>query len=349
MKSKFLIFSLIFMLAISITSCSSKSSDDDNDDDGGSSNDPSPVTGLSAAGIYDNFDTAARDVVADGNYAYVATYTYGGDNGGLEIIDVTDKMNPLWKGGYIPTGSAYEIYTNYIAKYEDTVYISDSSIRTLIKIDVTVPGSPVAKAQVDGNGGSLYVKGNMLYISSYYSNALKLYDVSTNSAIMMTASYPLTSAGAITGFDDYVIVADGNTSILIIEPNSSGTVLSKTGEITTGGYPNICTDEDYLYSQFDTTLMITDISDPGAPDEASKTTIPQGGSIALTDNCLFIVAGNNIAMYDISDRKNPEKITDFSASISSVNGVSISGDYLYVADGGGGNGKLRIFKIEKNK
>ncbi len=70
---------------------------------------PTLVTGLEKAGSYST-TTAARDVVGAGSYAYVATYTYSGDYGGVDVIDVANPSSPIRRSYYHPSTSSYTLY-----------------------------------------------------------------------------------------------------------------------------------------------------------------------------------------------------------------------------------------------
>ncbi len=115
---------------------------------------PTEVTGLSVAGTV-SYDTAARDVVGDGSYAYVATYTYSGDYGGVSVVDVSTPASPTKRGAYYPTSSSTSLYASYIAKSGDSVYIDGGSVRYFAKVSVSTPSSPTGSSSTTDRTASV--------------------------------------------------------------------------------------------------------------------------------------------------------------------------------------------------
>ncbi|HPB67194.1 MAG TPA: hypothetical protein PLW80_11550, partial [Spirochaetales bacterium] len=137
---------------------------------------PTEVTGLSVAGTV-SYDTAARDVVGDGSYAYVATYTYSGDYGGVSVVDVSTPASPTKRGAYYPTSSSTSLYASYIAKSGDSVYIDGGSVRYFAKVSVSTPSSPYRVFQYDGSNSlcsGLIADGTTLYYNSYHGGCIDI-------------------------------------------------------------------------------------------------------------------------------------------------------------------------------
>lgn len=341
---KKLIFFVLIGLLLSVFSCDGGSDDDSS---GGGDDDSCPVTGISAMGVYDDFDTAARDVVAVGNYAYVAVLNSSPNPGGLVVIDVSSKNSPVRVSSYLPTSAAYALYSYNISVSGNYAYVDCGSVRDFAKIDISDPSSVSLVSQVNGSGVSadLYADGDNLYMTDNDNNKVYMLD---DSEFSQLASYTATThqeyyaVNSISGNSKNIFCVN-HYHVLILDKQN----LTLKKDIAFSSSPYYFADDNYLYVAVDGALQIYSLEDPSNPVKEGSIAIADAAKLVVTKNCAVLVSAENIALFDVSDKANPKKISDNSVSIG-VNGISVDDLYLYVADGGGGNGKLRIYQLLTN-
>ncbi len=338
---KKLIFFVLIGLLLSVFSCDGGS---DEDSSGGGDDDPCPVTGISAMGVYDDFDTAACDVVAVGNYAYVAVYYDDPYDGGLVVIDVSNKNTPTVASSYLPAGSTESLYPSSVTVSGNYAYVDGGNVRDFVQIDISDPTSVSLETQVNGSGVSadLYADGDNLYMTDNDNNKVYMFD---DSEFSQLASYTATThqeyyaVNSISGNSKSIFCVN-HYHVLILDKQN----LTLKNDLAFSSSPYYFADDNYLYVAADGALQIYSLEDPSNPVKEGSIAIEESAKLVVTKNCAVLVSGENIALFDVSDKANPKKISDNSVSIG-VNGISVDDLYLYVADGGGGNGKLRIYQL----
>ena len=106
-------------------------------------------------------------VTVAGDYAYVAD-----GEAGLQLVDISDPLNPSLSGSVDTPGYAYEVSVS-----GDYAYVADDA-GGLQVIDVSVPASPAIVGAVDTPvwAVGVTVVGNTAYVSDFYS--LQMIDIS---------------------------------------------------------------------------------------------------------------------------------------------------------------------------
>jgi len=311
-----------------------------------------------------SFSTAARDVVGEGNYAYVATYTYGGNNGGLAVVNVSSPYSLTSVGSYFPSSSTHQLFTARIAKSNDNIYVDGGNVRIFAKINVSDPSYPSFIYQVNGKDNSLdlFADGGVLYYLSNNAQALFLYDVSDNNSPISGTTYR-PSSGTLrkgTADDGYVYLSvrssdekDEELKIMRIDPSLS--YLTEVSSLFLGGpaLDNVVKNGNFVYIQRKSAegeyeLAIIDVSNPSNPYVKGSTPVERIGKMVFSQNCIFIAIAGKIDLYDVGVPFSPSYINTFiDSAITSIGGFSVAGDILLIADGGGGNGKLRTYRMIK--
>ncbi|MCX7787543.1 MAG: hypothetical protein N2442_07585 [Spirochaetes bacterium] len=312
------------------------------------------MKGLNKVGTYASFSTAARDVVVEGNYAYMATYTYGGNYGGVAVLDVSNKSSPTLLGKYFPSSSSYALYASNLVKSGNYVYIDGGSVRNFAKVNVQNPYSPQLVYQLTESDVSpiLAIEGNYLYQTSYTKKALRVYDVSDNYSPTLLINYSVPeNPWDIVVERPYVFLERGDKKLVILKENGNPpSSFTLEGSYSLAELGCFVKNGNYLYYVLQTNppvLEIINVSNPAQPTKVSSLTLTKGGTrIKFGQNCIFIASSEGIEYVDVAAPSNPKKI-GFLPEPMSANGMSISGDYVYIADGGGGAGKLKIFQMVK--
>ncbi|MDD5626100.1 MAG: DUF2341 domain-containing protein [Patescibacteria group bacterium] len=104
--------------------------------------------------------TYCNDVKVVGSYAYVSCY-----DAGLYIVDVSDPVNPVYKGVYNTPSYAYEVIVD--GSY---AYVADYT--TLQIINISDPTAPTLTGSYNCSDYAYYLDkvGNYVYITSYNQN-----------------------------------------------------------------------------------------------------------------------------------------------------------------------------------
>ncbi len=281
------------------------------------------------------------DVTVDNHYAFVAT-----NYDGLEIIDIADPKQPVAIGDYenvLPT--SVQVKENY-------AYVA--SLAGLFILDVTDPVAPQKVSFFDTPGlcWGVALSGTYAYVSDVFyrdlagapeSVGLRVLDVS-NPAAPLEKSFNHEIGGVWANpfiLGDYLYTS--GLEIASLANPTAPTLLSELPVLMNEGDTAVVVADHHAYiAAGDQGLRIIDIADPKAPVEIGAFNPPSAwlSDIELVDNLAYI-AGGDLYIVDVSDPHNPVSVAVFDTP-GSVNGISVVGDYLYVADGNAG---LTILKV----
>ena len=238
-----------------------------------------------------------KDIFLDGSYAYVAN-----DWRGLQIVDVSDSLNPTIVGCY-PNTKPYDVVVR-----RNLAFIADGSFRIL---DVSDPANPV---QIGAHGTTataqgVAVKGDYAYIADSYEG-MQVMDISDSTApapvILMETHY---MAQKVVVLDTLAYVADmGIYTFDISDPEAPVQLdFDATGsewifDITIQG--------SYLYAanRYDG-LRIYDLSTPANPVSIE---------VCNTPGIAYGVGVENSVCY----------VADSHKGIQAINATSITSTYI---------------------
>jgi hypothetical protein len=256
-----------------------------------------------------NLGGDSRDVVANGNYAYVAAR-----DSGVYVVNITDPANPV-KEYTIKTPRARGISISGNKVYVAT---SDSG---MAYIDISnPPGLSVA----DYSGSSVYgenvaVDGNVAGLTDY--GQITFFDITDPTAPVQKGSTSSFSTGN-EGFKingDFAYIPDGGSlKIFDITDLTNPTLAS---EISTGGYGYNCfVDGNYCYIASEGTgVRAINISNPSAPVEdgyydgapESRGVTANGGYIYVAEKIDGLSVYSNDLLTSVENENGilPESIT----------------------------------------
>jgi hypothetical protein len=149
------------------------------------------------------------------NYAYAVTvvgnYAYAvGDK--LDIIDISDPSNPIFKGDYdISRGQDIQIAGNY-------AYVADWVLGLQI-IDISNPTAPTLKGNYDtsDDANGVQIVRNYAYVA-YGSSGLQIIDISNPTAPTLIGNYNTSGyANDVQIVGNYAYVADSSSGLQIID------------------------------------------------------------------------------------------------------------------------------------
>ena len=214
-----------------------------------------------------DFLSYARAVTVVGNYAYAV-----GDR--LEIIDISNPSNPIFKGSYKISGGAsgVQVVGNY-------AYVANGDSGLQI-IDISNPTTPTLKGNYNTSGSaySVQVVGNYAYIADRGSG-LQIIDISNPSAPIFKSNYDTNGDDA---FDvqivgNYAYIANGTQGLQIIDisnpstPTLKGNFYEYQNGYVISSYTGLQVLGSYAYvAHYLPGLKIIDISNPITPTLKGK-------------------------------------------------------------------------------
>jgi hypothetical protein len=275
----------------------------------------------------------AWDVEVTGGYAYVA------DLGGrVQIIDVNQpemahNVSTLWTSDPVGGLAISNGYAFLAAK-------------TLDIVDVEPPGTAefVKHVPTDFTVAYVALDGGYVYAADRWKN-LMIVDVDPIETAYMVKNVDISlSPFSVSGSEGYAYIAGtpglgGDFRIVDADPPESASVTGSVqfssdglGNDTSGGYAYITTRPNGL--------LIVDIHDPSSPEIVNYYTTLSGYGVKVVGTNIYVV-GTVLCILDANDPVNPCEITHVHLP-TFARDFTISGDYVYIADGSGG---LRILQL----
>ena len=273
-----------------------------------------------------NFGFVPNAVSVSGNLAFVA-----GGGQGLQILDVTNPVNPLLQGVYPSAGEAYGVYVA-----GNLAYVADGTAGLQI-VNVTDPANPVRQGGYDtaGVATGVYVVGNTAYVSDGTAG-LQIIDVTDPANPVFRGAYD--TAGTAQGV--YVVgnlayVADGAAGLQIVDVTVPANPVLQ-GELDTAGTAQGLYVVGNLAYVADGAagLQVIDVTDPANP-------VLQGGFDTAGSARNVYVAGNlayvadsqgGMQIVDVTDPANPVLAGGLTTP-GAVNGVYVVGNLAYLTAG----------------
>ncbi len=286
------------------------------------------------------------------------SYAYAVDGDSLYIIDVSTPASPVRAGAIVTPGRAQAVAYN-----SNTVYIADG-LQGLYVVDVTTPAAPAEAGYFDpgGTARSVAYYGTELYMtytdeSIASNNAIRVFDVSTPSAIVQVGIYsnvvrPHDIALTNIGGTDYALLAD-STSLRVVDVSTPSAMADHdTVQIHSCVYAVVFgasggTDYAFIADRDrGNDLVRVDLSDVGTPANFDFNDIDEdvdtGGDavdVALGNANAYVYAATGLGGF------RSYSSTDFTTAgddIVAVTGggqlrnVTASATRIYVADGDDG-------------
>jgi len=287
-------------------------------------------------------------VVLDG-FAYVANNWYGGSEGGVYAIDVSDPYNPV-------QSDFYNDYFKAISGENAKVVSINNEGYTIF--DVSTPGQLLFSQQVGLPGflTDVAIKGDYAFTGSNGFRVIDITDISTPQQL------------AFVDLDGGVVDISGNIAAYIPESMGAGKRLSimditdPENSYEMGHYSNISLPQDaiikgdyvYVGGWWDG-FTIFDISDPSSPSFVTKEHNYTTGGVPGDDWCYVSdldVEGNylylidykpfedqetkGLYIFDISDPENPAFVSRYEQQSEQSWRIKVKYNYAYLADAYGG-------------
>jgi hypothetical protein len=282
--------------------------------------------------------SVAEGLDVEGNYAYIAA---GGK--GLQILDVSDPTNVTSQGVYAST------YAREVVVSGGYAYLADAyGSPNFVVLNVSNPAAPTQAGSfaAPGEAYDLVLDGSTMYLATW-SNGVRFIDVSNPTAPNELGFFntPGRAEGvAVAG--GYAYIADTWDGFKIVDV-SNFSAPSQVYAYHAGGEAwDVAVNGATAYlGDRNNGFYTIDASDPAALgiDHYHAQGWDSSGEVDLAawDRYLIVADRAKLHVFDVSDPSNPSAVGAYTA-LTDPRGVSVVGDYAYVADGEGG---LRILDI----
>jgi len=280
-------------------------------------------------------DVRARALVDHLHYDYTTQQLYlAAYFSGFEIWDLSDITNPFrisrTPTDGLPRGGIYA--------YADHLYIITVADGMLI-YDITDPANPVyvTTTSITGLAWNFFAEDNFLYIRTFNSNAIRLYDLTIPSAPELRDSYNSGAPSSIFVKDGLGYITDSNVGLVIIDVSDPDD-LTFVGSLSLSGSPQdvfVMDGYAYLanfwYGGTEGGLYSIDVSDPSNPVQVTQYNNAYKGVTGINDK--VIVIGNGYALFDVSV---PGELTLIYEEILPgwLTDVAIKDDYAFTGSNG---------------
>ncbi len=272
------------------------------------------------------------DLASDGSHIYAA-------GSGLHIIDVSDLSNLAERSFY-----RLLLEADDVATMGDYAFVA-SGWDGLSIVDISVPGDPILKEQVDtpGIARGVAAAGNYVYVADAWTG-LRIINVSdpTKPVEASSVSTPGSAYDVfITGNAAYI--ADYNRGLRIIDITNPSAPSEAGHWDTPGNAHAVAVAGGYAYvADGEKGLRIIDVSNPGSLSEAGYLDTP-GRALDVTvagDYAYLADEAGGLHVIDIAAPTQPVLEVSYDTP-GSANGVAVNGKHIYVAD----HGKLLVIDI----
>lgn len=305
----------------------------------------------------------ARDVVVDGDYAYVvAEYRWhellGYVGGGLHVVDITDPTRPL-EMGFCPIEDHYQGAARVIEGVAISVVVQmphafvAAQEGGLWVVDVSNPGVPEkVKHYMEESSAAvdLAVLTTNVYLADS-SNGLRVVNVQpttpTSVGLYATIGYfeNLDVSGAYAyladGANGFQVVDVGDPTEPRLEASLKGSGWGWLNDVQIQGQYAFVTDQIFGAEQITGTLRVIHVGDPRNPQAVAAVARPGYANGVDLQGGLALVAGEGLFLVDAHIPAAPEGITACATGGQPV-AVAAEGDYAYVAAAWGGLQVVRI-------
>ncbi|MCP4584014.1 MAG: hypothetical protein GY839_20575 [candidate division Zixibacteria bacterium] len=270
-------------------------------------------------------------IFINNSHAYIA------DRSSLQILDISDPINPLFIGEYLTANETWDV------KVQDSIaYLANHSGGLQI-VDISNPSSPVLLGTYDDLSFtySVYVRDSLAYVPNY-NDGLTILNVSDPTNPVFIGRYQSSGAMDVVVLGDYAYVADRQGGFKIVDisdpvnPVLAGHHITRDfawGISYSVEYPN------YMFvSSGEITLdrgrfQIFDVSDPANPLLIGfyDTPDPNWGNYIIDNYAFLACERDGLLLINISDLANPIFVDEYDTPGNSFD-VSFFDNYCYVAD-----------------
>jgi formylglycine-generating enzyme required for sulfatase activity len=305
--------------------------------------DPSPDVLVSSGQGALSFDPGALAIGVHYYWRIVATDEHG-----------TNTAGPVWSFTTGPLSLVKQVAGIAESVVMSGTYAYAAIDSRLVILDISTPANPALLGQTEAFSSpieDLFVDGSRVYVANRTSG-VQIIDASEpgNPTVLGVCDTPGSAFGvAVSG--SFAYVADGGYGLQVCDVSnaSESSVVGSYEDIGEAWAYGVVISNTHLYlSGWD--VYVLDISNPQEPSFRGlyKPTSPDGYSrqaIDVVGDKAYVgeyrptypgATGGGVRIINVSNPTNPDAEAFHASTAGKVNGLALSGSYLYVADGEGG-------------
>ncbi len=296
--------------------------------------DPTAPMAVGSVGLSDGSSWPPFSVTISGDHAFIA-------GGGLDIVDITDPVNPEVAGHLDVPGEL-----NAIAVAGDCAYVLTH--QTLHVIGIADPTDPQLINNLDVPlyyGTGLSISDNCIYVTDGWPG-LQVLDITNPETPVFLVNIDVSAfAQNVTISNDVVFVSvapnhmmPGTSGLLAISVPAPVCVPAVGSLETPGIASDVAVSGNYCFvAGEDSGLQVAEISDPQNPQIISYLYMPgETVGVAVSGNRAFVVnKDSGLHIIDVADPANP-RIIGHLQTPGTAQEIELSGDHAFIADGEAG-------------
>ncbi|HKW13432.1 MAG TPA: FlgD immunoglobulin-like domain containing protein [Candidatus Krumholzibacteria bacterium] len=271
----------------------------------------------------------AFDMAISGNYVYLA------EGRGLEIVDITDPLNPQ-----LVSTLAMDSYGRGVrlAVSGSNVYISHEWFQVKA-VDVSTPSSPVIVGKM-GEAGvhSVAIDGDYALVGG--GRGIQIMDVHEPGSPVEVGRVRVPGRNSdIAVANGYAAIASQTAGLVILKLGNLAVPQVKNSLLASYFATDVAVAGNMAYVTYDLSnvtgegfrgMHVIDVSNPDSPPlRGSMTTSAGCRSVAVTGDHAF-VCSNDLLSVDVSDPSSPHVVASVPDGVGPQNGVVVSGNRAYV-------------------
>jgi hypothetical protein len=257
----------------------------------------------------------------DGSFAYVISpYGPGYSTKRLDVLDLSDPVNPNHKGYFDLTVTSYQVKDGYVFYTEGT--------QGLKVVKMTQPSNPEVVGVIPPSSGESFgqicVEGDFAYILTG-KPAVIIVDISIPENAYIHTEMPFSAAPDSFTFSNGYLYVTINQNVEIYDADPAQDIhLVYSHNI--GGLKCLHMEGDYAYFFNSLGLELYDINPPTEFHYLGGINCDNIKDIVIKDNYMYVSASTRVAVYNVSDPIHISFVRD--TAISSTD-IEIYGDVLY--------------------
>jgi hypothetical protein len=278
-----------------------------------------------------------NDIYVVGNYAFLAAGNFG-----VEVVDVSDKANPVLAGYYRLDDETVAIFatdaytTNpvvFALTKNDGIYVLDASTPSQVKL--------ISQFYISGEGRGLYGdKDNLrLYVAAYRAG-LHVIDIGNPNQLTQMGTYNTTGlAYGVTVSDNMAYVADYNKGLVVLNVGNPAAITKVIDFATNGAAYDVAYDyvNQFAYVAVGSHgIVAIDVNDVVYPKYFDFSGINNAVKVEYICNNTLLVADGSGGLKVTEAKKDTLSLKSEISAEGNARGLFAQGDYLYVAAGFGG-------------
>jgi hypothetical protein len=272
---------------------------------------------------------ATVGIAVDGDRAFLAA-----DTAGLIVIDVSNPDAPSYLGYWSPMNRIRDVYVS-----GDFAYVADGA-SGIQMIDISVPGAPQWVEGIDtpDDAYAVVVSGSHAFVSDRLSG-MRVLEVRVPIEPLPVGSCATQStARRITVEGDYAFVGAGTAGLQTIAAHQPWNPGAYPAADTPGDSRGVVVAGNYAYvADWGSGLQIADVTDPTSPSIVADFDTPGSAwDVKVAGNYAYVADGSGSSGLEVIDITNPLVPVFAGSYVTYALGVTLSGDYAYVANGSSG-------------